>query len=100
MSHQLNRIALVAALVVTSLLTTLASAQNSAEQAAKLRMQLAEVQTKEAEQQTKLQQLEEALKPENMSTAVRCISKELREQTRLIGEGKDRCADTTGPTGP
>src|ERR1700681_1990941 len=88
MSHYLTRIVITATLVVTLGLPTInACAQTSAqEQAAKLRAQLTDVQAKEAEQQTRLQQLEEALKPENIELSLAGVGsthpEELREQRR------------------
>src|ERR1700732_3809097 len=87
MSQQLNRNMIVAALLVASVLTISAAAQTPAqEQAANLHRQLAEVQAKEAEQRTRLQQLEEALKPENIEHSLAGVGsthpEELREQRR------------------
>ena len=78
---------IVAALLVAGVLTISAAAQTTAqEQAANLRLQLAEVQAKEAEQRTRLQQLEEALKPENIEHSLAGVGsthpEELREQQR------------------
>ena len=76
------------------ILFTLASAfivaaqetSSAAETAAKLRQQLVEVQTKEEELRVRLQQLEEALKPENIERALAGIGstkpEELREHRR------------------
>jgi len=59
---------------------------SAAETASKLRQQLVEVQAKEAELRTRLQQLEEALKPENIERALAGIGstkpEELREHRR------------------
>jgi hypothetical protein len=59
---------------------------SAADTAAKLRLQLVEVQTKEAELQTRLQQLDEDLKPENIERALAGIGstkpEELREHRR------------------
>lgn len=56
------------------------------ERAANLRQQLAEVQAKQAEMETRLQQLEEDLKPENIEKGLAGIGstrpEELREQRR------------------
>jgi uncharacterized protein involved in exopolysaccharide biosynthesis len=76
-----------AVLLVASALTISAAGQTTAqEQAAKLHSQLAEVQAKEAEQRTRLQQLEEALKPENIEHSLAGVGsthpEELREQRR------------------
>ena len=75
------------ALLFAGVVTTSAVAQTTAqEQAAKLRLQLAEVQTNEDEQRTRLQQLEEALKPENIEHSLAGVGstrpEELREQRR------------------
>jgi len=74
-------------LLFAGVMTTSAAAQTTAqEQAAKLRSQLTEVQAKEAEQQTRLQQLDEALKPENIEHSLAGVGsvhpEELREQRR------------------
>ena len=87
MSVYLTRIVILAALLIAGAVTTAAAGQNSAqEQAAKLRSQLADVQAQEAEQQTRLQQLEEALKPENIEHSLAGVGsthpEELREQRR------------------
>ena len=87
MSVYLTRIVILAALLIAVVVTTAAAGQNSAqEQAAKLRSQLADVQAKEGEQQTRLQQLEEALKPENIEHSLAGVGsthpEELREQRR------------------
>jgi hypothetical protein len=87
MSVYLTRIVILAALLIAGVVTTAAAGQNSAqEQAAKLRLQLADVQAKEAEQQTRLQQLEEALQPENIEHSLAGVGsthpEELREQRR------------------
>lgn len=56
------------------------------ERAASLRQQLAEVQAKQAEMETRLQQLEEDLKPENIEKGLAGVGstrpEELREQRR------------------
>ena len=71
MSKHLVRYTIITALLVSGVLSTAAAAQTTAqEQAAKLRSQLTEVQAKEAEQQTRLQQLDEALKPENIENSL------------------------------
>ena len=86
MSDYLTRILILAALLVASVVTTSACQNGAQEQAAKLRVQLADVQAKEAEQQTRLQQLEEALKPENIESSLAGVGsthpEELREQRR------------------
>jgi hypothetical protein len=66
---------------------TNAQAQNTAqEKAASLRAQLSEVETKQAELQTRLQKLEEDLKPENIEQNLAGIGstrpEDLREQRR------------------
>lgn len=87
MSCHLTRMLIVSALLVAGVLTTSVSAQTSAkEQAAKLRAQLTDVQANEKEQQTRLQQLEEELKPENIEQSLAGVGsthpEELREQRR------------------
>jgi len=71
------------------LFTSVIVAQDStsaADTAAKLRLQLIEVQTKEAELRARLQQLDEDLKPENIERALAGIGsthpEELREHRR------------------
>lgn len=76
---------LAAALIGSELVS--ASAQNPAqEKAASLRAQLAENETKQAELQTRLQKLEEDLKPENIAENLAGIGstrpEDLREQRR------------------
>lgn len=88
MPEQLNRNMIVAVLLVASVLTFSVAAQTTAQdQAAKLHSQLAEVQAKETEQQTRLQQLDEELKPENIEHSLAGVGsthpEELREQRRL-----------------
>jgi transcriptional antiterminator Rof (Rho-off) len=60
--------------------------ESAAETASKLRQQQVEVQTKEAELRIRLQQIEEALKPENIERALAGIGstkpEELREHRR------------------
>lgn len=73
---------MIAGLPATPVMT-----QNPAqERAANLRQQLAEVQTKQTELETRLQQLEEDLKPENIEKGLAGIGstrpEELREQRR------------------
>jgi chromosome segregation ATPase len=87
MSLNPSRIVIVVALLVTVLMTC-ASAQSSAqEQAAKLRAQMADVQGKEAQQRTRLQELDEALKPENIEHSLAGVGsthpEDLREQRRV-----------------
>ena len=73
------------ALVFTSSIVAQEST-SAAETASKLRQQLFEVQTKEGELRIELQQLEEALKPENIERALAGIGstkpEELREHRR------------------
>ena len=84
---------LILAVIVTfslsemALATPLAQTQNSAqEKAASLRAQLADVETKQAELQTRLQKLDESLKPENIEQNLAGIGstkpEDLREQRR------------------
>jgi len=66
---------------------TLVAAQTRAqEKAASLRAQVAEVETKQAELQTRLQNLDEQLKPENIESALAGVGsthpEDLREQRR------------------
>ena len=87
MSAKTGRNTIAAILLLASALTISLAAQTTApEQAAKLRQQLTEVQSKEAAQQTRLQQLEEALKPENIEHSLAGVGsthpEELREQRR------------------
>lgn len=65
----------------------IAQIQNSAqEKAANLRLQLSEVEAKQAELQTRLQTLEESLKPENIENSLAGVGsthpEDLREQRR------------------
>lgn len=73
-------------LSASGLMISVAAQTTAQEQAAKLHQQLAEVQSKEAEQQTRLQQLDEALKPENIEHSLAGVGsthpEELREQRR------------------
>ena len=76
-----------ALLLCSGLLLASAYAQQSAQdRAASLRAQLAEVQAKQAELQMRLQQLEEALKPENIESNLAGVGsthpEELRAQRR------------------
>ena len=78
---------LFAILIVTAFLVIPVKAQPSAqERAANLRAQLSETQEKQAELQSRLQQLEEALKPENIERTFAGIGsthpEELREARR------------------
>ena len=76
-----------AVLLCSSLLLTSAYAQQSAQdRAAGLRAQLAEVEAKQSELQMRLQQLEEALKPENIESSLAGVGsthpEDLRAQRR------------------
>jgi len=87
MSNHLMRHRITTALLVGVVLTASATAQTTAQdQAAKFRLQLNEVQAQEAAQQARLQQLEEALKPENIANSLAGVGsthpEELREQRR------------------
>jgi chromosome segregation ATPase len=67
--------------------SSIARTQNSAqEKAASLRAQLSEVETKQAELQTRLQRLEENLKPENIENSLAGVGsthpEDLRQQRR------------------
>ena len=77
----------VFAALLTGVATAIVSAQTTAqEKAVSLRAQLAEVEAKQAELQTRLQNLEENLKPENIEKALAGVGsthpEELREQRR------------------
>jgi hypothetical protein len=56
--------------------------ESAAETASKLRQQLLEVQTKETELRTRLQELDEALKPENIERALAGIGSTKPEELR------------------
>src|SRR6185295_10627821 len=76
-----------AALLVSELTPAVVSAQTGAqEKAASLRAQLTEIEAKQAELQTRLQNLEEKLKPENIESALAGVGsthpEDLREQRR------------------
>jgi len=76
-----------ATLIIVGLLAAPAMMQTTAqERAASLRQQLADVQAKQSEMETRLQQLEEELKPENIEKGLAGIGstrpEELREQRR------------------
>jgi hypothetical protein len=82
-----NQIKLFATLMIAGLVTTPVMTQNTAqERAAKLRQQLVELQEKQAELETRRQQLDEDLKPENIEKDLAGIGstrpEELREQRR------------------
>src|SRR5713226_6780249 len=79
--------ALVGVLIVSCCVVIPAIAQESAqERAANLRAQLTEMQTKQAELQTRLQQLEEDIKPENIEHSLAGVGsihpEDLREARR------------------
>jgi DNA repair exonuclease SbcCD ATPase subunit len=84
----ITRVALLSVLFLSSFLV--ASAQNSSVET--LRSQLSDVQAKEAELQTRLKQLEEDLKPENIEKYFALNGsthpEELREQRRRQLEGE------------
>src|SRR6185369_5165898 len=74
-------------LVTPASISTVISAQTGAqEKAASLRAQLAEVETKQAQLQTRLQNLDEKLKPENIEKDLAGVGsthpEDLREQRR------------------
>jgi hypothetical protein len=75
----------LAALLVTQV-TAVGAQTGAQEKAASLRAQLAEVETKQAELQTRLQSLDEKLKPENIENALAGVGsthpEDLREQRR------------------
>ena len=78
---------LVVLAALTVIQVTAVGAQTGAqEKAASLRAQLAEVETKQAELQTRLQNLDERLKPENIENALAGVGsthpEDLREQRR------------------
>ncbi|CAN5866183.1 hypothetical protein BH18ACI4_BH18ACI4_26050 [soil metagenome] len=73
--------------MIAGLGVTPVTSQNTAqERAARLRQQLADVQAKQTELQTRLQQLDEDLKPENIEKSLAGVGstqpEELREQRR------------------
>jgi peptidoglycan hydrolase CwlO-like protein len=79
----------VSLLVIEPVLVSRASVQaqtNAQEKAANLRAQLLEVETRQAELQTRLQALDEQLKPENIESALAGVGstrpEDLREQRR------------------
>lgn len=81
----LSLIVVFAALLISEV--TLVPAQTRAqEKAASLRAQLAEIEAKQAELQTRLQNLDEKLKPENIESALAGVGstrpEDLREQRR------------------
>jgi hypothetical protein len=78
---------IVSEIVASPLVPTIAQIQNNAqEKAAGLRAQLGEVETKQAELQTRLQKLDEEMKPENIAENLAGIGstkpEDLREQRR------------------
>lgn len=86
---------LLGALIVAGFLAVPTPAQNSAaERAANLRSQLVEAQTRQAELQTRLQRLEEDLKPENIERRLAGIGsthpEDLREARRRQLETEKR----------
>ena len=68
------------------LVTSVSAQQSAAEVAAGLRAQLADVQAKQSEFQVRLQELDEALKPENIQNSLAGVGsthpEDLREQRR------------------
>lgn len=93
MATQIIRKVVAAGLLIAGVLLTSVVAQTSApEQAAKLRAQLADVQAQQDENQTRLQELAEALKPENIEHGLAGVGsthpEELREQRRQQLEKK------------
>ena len=83
----LSMFVVFAALLVTELTPAVVSAQTGAQQkAASLRAQLTDVEAKQAELQTRLQNLDEKLKPENIESALAGVGstrpEDLREQRR------------------
>ena len=86
---------LLGVLIVAGFFAVRTPAQNSAaERAANLRSQLVEAQTRQAELQTRLQQLEEGLKPENIERSLAGVGsthpEELREARRRRLETEKR----------
>jgi peptidoglycan hydrolase CwlO-like protein len=82
-------VVIVALLVTEPVLVSRASVQaqtNAQEKAANLRAQLLEIETRQAELQTRLQALDEQLKPENIESALAGVGstrpEDLREQRR------------------
>jgi len=85
--RHLSKILALATLVIAGFLVTPVLGQTAAEErAAKLRRQLADLQTQQTELQTRLQQVEEDLKPENIEKGLAGIGstrpEDLREQQR------------------
>jgi LPXTG-motif cell wall-anchored protein len=83
---RLATIALSLVFLALTFTCSVVAQESAAETASRLRQQLVEVQTKEAELRIRLQQLEEALKPENIERALAGIGstkpEELREHRR------------------
>jgi LPXTG-motif cell wall-anchored protein len=83
---RLATIGLTLLFIALAFTSSVVAQESAAETASKLRQQLIEVQTKETELRTRLQQLEEALKPENIERALAGIGstkpEELREHRR------------------
>ena len=87
MSRQVIQKLVAAALLTTGVaLLSVAAQTPTQEQAAKLRAQLADVQAQQDQNQLRLQQLEEALKPENIESSLAGMGsthpEELRAQRR------------------
>ena len=79
----MRALALVAALIAVGLLADPVRAQNSAqERAASLRAQLVEVEAKQTELQTRLQQLDEQLKAENIERSLAGVGSVHPEELR------------------
>lgn len=83
---RLATIGLTLLFIALAFTSSVVAQESAAETASKLRRQLIEVQTKETELQARLQQLDEALKPENIERALAGIGstkpEELREHRR------------------
>src|SRR5438309_11468548 len=87
MKHCIRLTVFLGVLVAIGLLAVRTPAQSNAqERAANLRAQLIEAQARQAELQTRLQRLEEDLKPENIERSLACFGsvhpEELREARR------------------
>ena len=96
---KLHLIRTLAALTFVGLVAASVEAQTSAqERAANLRQQLAEVQAKQTELETRLRQLEEDLKPENIEKTLAGVGstkpEELREQRRRQMEIEKKSVQT------
>lgn len=86
MKH-LHSVPFLATLILAGMIATPVGAQTTAqERAANLRQQLADVETKQTELTSRLQQLEEEMKPENIEKGLAGVGstrpEELREQRR------------------